>query len=84
MSSKINICGQEVSRVTRGIMHLNLGAFQVRTLPFMLGIVSLLFVFVVGILIHQMTLTGDLEEEVIPASGNVDVDTIDVMMETSD
>ena len=65
-------------------MHLNLGVFQVRTLPFMLGIVSLLFVFVVGILIHQMTLTGDLEEEVIPASGNVDVDTIDVMMETSD
>ena len=50
----------------------------------MLGIVSLLLVFMVGILIHQMILTGDLEEEVIPASGNVDVDTIDVMMETSD
>ena len=50
----------------------------------MLILLTLLFVFVVGILIHQMTLTGDLEEELIPESGNVDVDTIDVMMETSD
>lgn len=50
----------------------------------MLVVLTLLFVFVVGIFIHQMTMTGDLKEEVIPESGNVDVDTIDVMMETSD
>ena len=57
---------------------------QVGTLPFMLGAVTLLLVFVVGIFIHQLSLTDDLVEEGIPASGNVDVDTIDVMMETSD
>ena len=50
----------------------------------MLGAVTLLLVFVVGIFIHQLSLTDDLVEEGIPASGNVDVDKIDVMMETSD
>ena len=57
---------------------------QVRTLPFMLGAVTLLLVFVVAIFIHQLSLTDDLVEEGIPVSGNVDVETIDVMMETSD
>ena len=54
------------------------------TLPFMLGAVTLLLVFVVGIFIHQLSLTDALVEEGMPASENVDVDTIDVMMETSD
>ena len=56
---------------------------QVGTLPFMLGAVTLLLVFVVAIFIHQLSLTDDLVEEGIPASA-VDVETIDVMMETSD
>ena len=57
---------------------------QVGTIPFMLGAVTLLLVFVVAIFIHQLSLTDDLTEEGIPASVNVDVETIDVMMETSD
>lgn len=56
---------------------------QVGTIPFMLGAVTLLLVFVVAIFIHQLSLTDDLVEEGIPASA-VDVETIDVMMETSD
>ena len=55
-----------------------------RALTFTLGVVTIVLMFVVGILIHQMTLTVDLAEEGIPESGNVDVDTIDVMMEASD
>ena len=55
-----------------------------RALPLTLGVVTIVFMFVVGILIHQMTLAGDQAEEGIPQSGNVDVDTIDVMMEASD
>ena len=50
----------------------------------MLGAVTLLLVFVIAICIHQLSLTDDLLEEGIPASGNVDIATIDVMMETSD
>ena len=54
--------------------------FQVGAISFMLGAVTLLLLIVVGIFIHQLTLTDEMADEGTPAS----VDTIDVMMETSD
>ena len=50
----------------------------------MVGVVLVLGVLVVCIFVHQTTNTSDLAEEVTGEAGEVHIDTIDVMLETSE
>ena len=50
----------------------------------MVGVMLVLGVLVVCILVHQTTNTSDLAEEVTGEAGEVHIDTIDVMLETSE
>ena len=50
----------------------------------MVGVMLVLGVLVVCIFVHQTTNTSDLAEDVIGEAGEVHIDTIDVMLETSE